>query len=125
MQVIGGSESSRKMQDKEETTPEVSWAAGTGRKKKEGLEADGETETPEVIVLWNEVEGDPAEASLARSTAGETQRCELGRMPSHTIQNVTSVWSSESEFSTAVGAACRELGLAVLRSDLGLTLHGT
>ena len=37
------SESSRKMQDKEETTPEASWAAVTGRKEKEEwrLERDG------------------------------------------------------------------------------------
>ena len=54
-------ESSRKMQDKEETTPEASWAAVTGREEKEGwrLEPEGETETLEVIVLWNEAEGVP------------------------------------------------------------------
>ena len=33
------SESSRKVQDKEETTPGASWAAVTGRKEKEGVEA--------------------------------------------------------------------------------------
>ena len=44
------SESSKKMED---TTPDGSWAAVTGRKEKEGwrLEPEGETETPEVIVL--------------------------------------------------------------------------
>ena len=53
------SESSRKMQDKEETTPEASWTAVTDRKEKDGwrLEPEGETETPEVIVMWNEAEG--------------------------------------------------------------------
>ena len=57
------SKSSRKTQDKEETTPEASWAPVTGRKEKEGwrLEPEGETETPEVIVLWNEAEGVPHE----------------------------------------------------------------
>ena len=52
------SESSRKMQDKEETTPEALWAAVAGR---EGwrLEPEGETETPKVIVWWNEAEGVP------------------------------------------------------------------
>ena len=61
------SESSRKMQDKEETTPEASWAAVAGR---EGwrLEPEGETETPEVIVRWNEAEGVPV------NSAGEGHR---------------------------------------------------
>ena len=47
------SESSRKMQNKEETTPEASLAADTGRKEKDGwmLEPEGEAETPEVIVF--------------------------------------------------------------------------
>ena len=52
--VVDGTEevssgTSRKMQDKEETTPEASWAAVAGR---EGwmLGPEGETETPEVIV---------------------------------------------------------------------------
>ena len=57
------SESSRKMQDEEDTTLEALRAAVTGRKDKdkEGwrLEPGGETETPEVIVLWNEAEGVP------------------------------------------------------------------
>ena len=55
--------SSKKMQDKEETTPEASWAAVTGRQDKEGwrLEPEGETERPEVTVLWNEAVGVPCE----------------------------------------------------------------
>ena len=55
------SESSRRMQDEEETTPKASWTAVTERKEKDGwrLEPELETETPEVIVLWNEAEGGP------------------------------------------------------------------
>ena len=77
------SESSRKMQDKEETTPEASWAAVTGKKEKDGgrLEPEGEAETPEVIVLWNEAEGVPAnpdgashhERAQATSNSGERE----------------------------------------------------
>ena len=49
-------------EDKEETTPEASWAAVTGKKEKHRcrLEPEGEAETPEVTVLWNETEGVPA-----------------------------------------------------------------
>ena len=47
---VVSSVSSRKMEDKEETTPEASWDAVTGRKEKE-------VETPEVIVFWSEPEG--------------------------------------------------------------------
>ena len=74
------SESSRKMQDKEEATPEASWVAVTGRKEKEGwrLEPEGETETPEVIVLWSEAEGVPAnvdgESHHERAQAKSTRR---------------------------------------------------
>ena len=76
----GSSESSRKMQDKEETTPEASWAAVTGKKEKDGwrLEPEGEAETPEVIVLWNEAEGVPAnpdgESHHERAQAKSTRR---------------------------------------------------
>ena len=50
------SEYSMKMQEKEETTLEASWAAVTGKNEKDGwtLEAEGKAETSEVIVLWNE-----------------------------------------------------------------------
>ena len=83
------SESSRKMQDKEETTPGASWAAVTGRKEKEGgrLEPEGETETPEVIVLWNEAEGVPVNpdgeghherAQAKSSRRGREAPCEEG-----------------------------------------------
>ena len=53
------SESSRKMQDKEETTSEASWTAVTKGKGKDEwrLETEGEAEKPEVIVLWNEAKG--------------------------------------------------------------------
>ena len=53
------SESLRKMHDKEEITPEASWTAVTKGKGKEvwRLEPEGETETPEVTVWWNEAEG--------------------------------------------------------------------
>ena len=53
------SETSRRMQDKEETMSEASWTAVTKRKGKEWwrLEPGGETETPKVTVLWNESEG--------------------------------------------------------------------
>ena len=49
-----------KMQDEQEATSEASWNA-TGRKEEDGwrLEPGEETETPETIVLWNEVEGVP------------------------------------------------------------------
>ena len=77
------SESSRKMQDKEETTPEASWAAVTGKKEKDGwrLEPEGEAETPDVEVLWNEAEGVPAnpdgeshhEGAQAKSTIRERE----------------------------------------------------
>ena len=52
------SESSRKMQDKEETASEVSWTAIAKKKEKDGwrLEPEGETETPEVT-FWDEAEG--------------------------------------------------------------------
>ena len=47
------SESSRRMQDKEDCCYR--------KERKDGwrLEPEGETETPETIVLWNEVEGVP------------------------------------------------------------------
>ena len=74
------SESSRRMQDEAETTPGASWTAVTERKEKDGwrLEPEGETETPEVIVLWNEAEGVPVnpdgenlhEQAQAKSTTG-------------------------------------------------------
>ena len=51
------SESSRKMQDKEETTSEVSGTAFSKRKKGWRLEPEGETETTEVTVWWDEAEG--------------------------------------------------------------------
>ena len=53
------SESSRKMQDKEETTSEASWTAVTKRKEKEAwrLEPEGEAERPEATVPVNGVEG--------------------------------------------------------------------
>ena len=56
------SESSRKMQDTKETTLEASWVAVTGKKEKDWwrLEPEGEAETPDVKVLWNEAEGVPA-----------------------------------------------------------------
>ena len=74
------SESSRTMQDKEETTPEASWAAVTGRKEDDGwrLEPEGEAETPETIVFWNEVEGVPVdrngEGHLGRAQANSSTR---------------------------------------------------
>ena len=51
-------ESLRKMQHEQEATSEASWNA-TGGKEEDGwrLEPEGETETPETIVCWNEVEG--------------------------------------------------------------------
>ena len=53
------SESSRKMQDKEETASEASWAVVTGREEKEvwRLEPEGEAERPEAKVPWNGAEG--------------------------------------------------------------------
>ena len=71
---------SRKMQDKEETTPEASWAAVAGRERWR-LEPEGETETPEVIVWWNEAEGVPVnpdgeghrEQAQAKSTRRERE----------------------------------------------------
>ena len=54
-----GSESSRKMLDKEETTSEASWTAVTKGKGKEvwRLEPQGESERPEATAPWNGVEG--------------------------------------------------------------------
>ena len=54
-------ESPRKMQDEQEAMIETSWNATRGRGE-DGwrLEPEGETGTPEVIVLWNEAEGVPA-----------------------------------------------------------------
>ena len=51
------SESSTKMQDKEETTSEASWNAVTKGKEKEvwSLELEGEAERPEPTVPWNGV----------------------------------------------------------------------
>ena len=53
------SESSRKMQDKEETASEASWTAVTKGKEKEvwRLEPEGEAERPEATVPGNGVEG--------------------------------------------------------------------
>ena len=53
------SESSRKMQDKEETASEASWTAVTKGKEKEvwRLEPEGEAERPEATVPVNGVEG--------------------------------------------------------------------
>ena len=53
------SESSRKMQDKEETKSEASWTAVTKEKEKEvwRLETEGEAERPEVTVPRNGVGG--------------------------------------------------------------------
>ena len=53
------SESWSRLQDKEETTSEVSWTAAARRRGKEAwrLEPEGEAEMPEVKVLWNEEEG--------------------------------------------------------------------
>ena len=53
------SESSRKMQDKEETTSEASWIAVTEGKEKEvwRLEPEGEAERPEATVPWKGAEG--------------------------------------------------------------------
>ena len=50
----------RKKQDEQEATSEASWNATEG-KEEDGwrVESGGETETPETIVLWNEVEGVP------------------------------------------------------------------
>ena len=53
-----GSESSREMQDKEETTSEASWTAVTkGREKEVWRLEPGEAERPEATVPWNGVEG--------------------------------------------------------------------
>ena len=54
------SESPRKV-DEEEITPEGSWTSVAESEEKDGwrLEPEGETATPEVIVLWNEAEGVP------------------------------------------------------------------
>ena len=53
-----GSESSRKMKDKEETTSEDSWTAVTiGQEKVWRLEPDGEAEKPKVTALWSGVKG--------------------------------------------------------------------
>ena len=74
------SESSRKMQDTKETTLEASWVAVTGKKEKDGwrLEPEGEAETPDVKVLWNEAEGVPAnldgESHHERAQAKSTRR---------------------------------------------------
>ena len=53
------SESSRKMQDKEETASQASWTAVTKGKEKEvwRLEPEGEAERPEATVPWNGAEG--------------------------------------------------------------------
>ena len=53
------SESSRKMQDKEETTSEASWTAVIKGTEKEvwRLEPEGEAERPEATVPWSGVEG--------------------------------------------------------------------
>ena len=54
-----GSESSRKMRDKEETTFEVSWTAVTKGKEKElwRLEPEGEAEKLEATAPWNGMKG--------------------------------------------------------------------
>ena len=65
-------ESPRNMQDEEqEATREASWNA-TGRKEEDGwrLEPEGETETLETMVLWNEVEG----VSVNPDGAGDHER---------------------------------------------------
>ena len=53
------SESSRRMQDNEETSSEASWTTVTKGKEKDvwRLELEGESEKSEVTVLWNEAEG--------------------------------------------------------------------
>ena len=52
-------ESSRKMQDKEETASEASWTAVTKGQEKEvwTLEPEGEAESLEATVPWNGAEG--------------------------------------------------------------------
>ena len=59
MEEVVSSESSRKMQDKEEATSDASWTAVTKGKGKEvwRLEPEGEAEKLEVTVLRNEAEG--------------------------------------------------------------------
>ena len=54
-----GSDSSRKVQDKEETTSEASWTAVTKGKEKEmwRLGPEGEAERPEATFSWNDAEG--------------------------------------------------------------------
>ena len=54
-----GSESSRKMKDKEETTSEASWTAVTKGKEKKvwRLESEGEAEKPEATAQWSGVKG--------------------------------------------------------------------
>ena len=51
------SESSRKMQVKEETTSEASWTAVTKAKEVRRLEPEGEAESLEATVPWNGAEG--------------------------------------------------------------------
>ena len=50
------SQTSRRMQEKEETTTEASWTAVAEREERMGggWNLKGETETLEVTVLWNE-----------------------------------------------------------------------
>ena len=53
-----GSESSRKIRDKEETTSEASWTAVTkGKEKVWRLEPEGEAERPEATAPWSGVNG--------------------------------------------------------------------
>ena len=79
-----GSDSSKKMQDKEETTSEASWTAVT--KGKEIVvwrpEPEGQAEKPEATVLWSGVEGvsvNPEGESRHRHARSEMAR--KGREP--------------------------------------------
>ena len=47
------------MQDEQEVTSEASWNATRGKEDVGGLVPEGKTETPEIKVLWNGVEGVP------------------------------------------------------------------
>ena len=104
------SKSSRKMQDKEETTSEASWTAVTKVKEKDvlRLELEGEAEKPEVTVLWNEAEGvsvNPEGESRHERYRSDTETATTGRRGTALV--VRGVWRQirvESAQQVAGGA---------------------
>ena len=67
------SKSSMKMQDKEETAPEASWAAVTGRKEKEEWRLDGVPVNPDG-------EGHREQAQVISSTREREKKCQVKRV---------------------------------------------